>query len=42
MTTTSPKSEPEVLTVGLGEVGRLSRRRKLIMTAVVLVLLGGL
>ena len=42
MTTTSPKSEPEVLTVGLGEVGRLSRRRKLIMTAVVLVLVGGL
>jgi hypothetical protein len=42
VTTTSPKSEPEVLTVGLGEAGRLSRRRKLIMTAVVMVLLGGL
>jgi len=42
VTTTSPKSEPEVLTVGLGEAGRLSRRRKLIMTAMVLVLLGGL
>ncbi|HEX5384872.1 MAG TPA: hypothetical protein VFW54_09540 [Propionibacteriaceae bacterium] len=42
MTTTSPKSEPEVLTVGLGESGRLSRRRKLIFVAIVLALLAGL
>ena len=42
VTTTSPKSEPEVLTVGLGESGRLSRRGKLIFVAIVLALLAGL
>jgi hypothetical protein len=42
VTTASPQSEPEVLTVGFGEAGRLSRRRKLIMAAVVQALLGGL
>jgi hypothetical protein len=42
VTTTSPKSEAEILTVGLGESGRLSRRRKLIFVAIVLALLAGL
>ena len=42
MTTTSPKSEPEVLTIGLGESGRLSRRGKFILIAAILVLVAGL
>jgi|SRR3954447_14117098 hypothetical protein len=42
VTTTSPRSEPEVLTVGLGESGRLSRRGRLILVAVVLALVAGL
>jgi hypothetical protein len=42
VTTPSPQSEPELLTVGLGEAGRLSRRTKLIVLAVVLALLTGL
>ena len=42
MTTTSPKSEPEVLTVGLDQSGRLSRRGKFILVALVVALLGGL
>lgn len=42
VTTTSPKSEPEVLTVGLNESGRLSRRGKFILVAVVLALVAGL
>ena len=42
MTTTSPKSEPEVLTVGLDQSGRLSRRGKFILVAVVLALVAGL
>jgi hypothetical protein len=42
VTTASPQSEPEVLTVGLGEAGRLSRRGKLLLVAVVLALLAGL
>ena len=42
MTTTSPRSEPEVLTVGLDESGRLSRRGKFILVALVLALLAGL
>jgi hypothetical protein len=42
VTTTSPRSEPEVLTVGLDESGRLSRRGKFILVALVLALLAGL
>ena len=42
VTTTSPQSEPEVLTVGPGEAGRLSRRGKFILVAVVVALLAGL
>ncbi|HET9304028.1 MAG TPA: hypothetical protein VFO20_14740 [Propionibacteriaceae bacterium] len=42
MTTASPQSQPEVLTVGPGEAGQLSRRRRLVLVAVVLGLLGGL
>jgi len=42
VTTTSPRSEPEVLTVGLDQSGRLSRRGKLILVAVVLALVAGL
>ena len=42
VTTPSPKSEPEVLTVGLNESGRLSRRGKFILVAVVLALVAGL
>jgi hypothetical protein len=42
VTTTSPKSQPEVLTVGLGKSGRLSRRGKFISVAVVVMLLAGL
>jgi hypothetical protein len=40
--TASPQSEPEVLTVGLGEAGRLSRRGKFIIVAVVVALVAGL
>lgn len=42
VTTASPQSEPEVLTVGSGEAGRLSRRSRFIVVAVVLALLTGL
>lgn len=42
VTTASPQSQPEVLTVGPGEAGQLSRRRRLVLVAVVLGLLGGL
>ena len=42
MTSASPQSQPDVLTVGLDEAGRLSRRGKFILAAVVLALLGGL
>jgi hypothetical protein len=42
VTTTSRQSEPEVITVGLGESGRLSRRGKVILVAVVLALVAGL
>jgi hypothetical protein len=42
VTTASPQSEPEVLTVGSGEAGRLSRRGKQVLIAVVLALLAGL
>ena len=42
VTTASPQSEPDVLTVGLGEAGRLSRRRKLVLVAIGLALLAGL
>jgi hypothetical protein len=42
VTTASPQSEPDVLTVGLGEVGRLSQRGKRVLLAVVLALLAGL
>jgi hypothetical protein len=42
VTTASPQSEPEVLTVGPAEAGRLSRRGKFILVAGVLVLLAGL
>jgi hypothetical protein len=42
VTTASPQSEPDVLTVGLGEAGRLPRRRKLVLVAIALALLSGL
>ena len=42
MTSASPQSQPDILTVGLGEAGRLSRRGKFILAAVVLALLTGL
>jgi hypothetical protein len=42
VTTASPKSEPEVLTVGSGEAGRLSRRGRFVLVAIVLALLAGL
>jgi hypothetical protein len=42
VTTASPQSGPEVLTVGLGKAGRLSRRTRFIVVAVVLALLTGL
>lgn len=42
VTTASPQSEPEVLTVGLGEAGGVPRRFKFILVAVVLALLAGL
>jgi hypothetical protein len=40
--TTASQSEPEVLTVGLGEAGRLSRRNRFVLVALVLALLAGL
>jgi hypothetical protein len=40
--TASPQSEPEVLTVGLGEAGRLSPRAKFMIIAVVAALAAGL
>jgi hypothetical protein len=42
VTTASPQSEPDLLTVGLGEAGRLSRRGKFLLIAVALALLAGL
>jgi hypothetical protein len=42
VTPASPQSEPDVLTVGLGEPGRLSRRGRLVLLALVLALLTGL
>jgi hypothetical protein len=42
VTTASPQSKPDVLTVGLGEAGRLSRRRKVVLIAIGLALLAGL
>jgi len=42
VTTTSPQSKPEVLTVGPGEADRLSRRGKFILVAVVVAVLAGL
>jgi hypothetical protein len=42
VTTASPQSQPDVLTVGLGEAGRLSRRGRLVLVAVGLALLAGL
>ena len=41
VTTGSPQFEPEVLTVGSGEAGRLSRRGRLLLVAVALALLAG-
>jgi hypothetical protein len=41
VTTGSPQSEPELLTVGSGEVGRLSRRGKLLVAAIAVALLAG-
>jgi hypothetical protein len=41
VTTASPQSEPEVLTVGSGESGRLSRRGRFVLVAIVVALLGG-
>jgi hypothetical protein len=42
VTTPSPQSEPELLSVGFGEAGRLSRRGRLVLIALILVLLVGL
>jgi len=42
VTTASPQSQPDVLTVGLSEAGRLSRRSKFLLVAVGLALLAGL
>jgi hypothetical protein len=42
VTTGSPQSEPELLTVGSGEVGRLSRRGKFLLLAIAAALLAGL
>jgi hypothetical protein len=42
VTTAPPQSEPDLLTVGLGEAGRLSRRGRLVLVAVGLALLAGL
>jgi hypothetical protein len=42
VTTASPQSQPDVLTVGLGEAGRLSRRGRLVLVAVGVALLAGL
>jgi hypothetical protein len=42
VTTASPQSEPDVLTVGSGEAGRLSRRGKFVLVAIVVALLAGL
>jgi hypothetical protein len=42
VTTASPQSEPEVLAVGFGGAGRLSRRSKFVLVGVVLALLTGL
>jgi hypothetical protein len=42
VTTPSPQSGPELLTVGSGEAGRLSRRGKLVLISVTLALVAGL
>jgi len=42
VTTATPQSEPEVLTVGPGETGRLSRRGRAVLIAVVVALIAGL
>jgi hypothetical protein len=42
VTSASPQSHPEVLSVGLGETSRLSRRGRLVLVAVVVALLAGL
>jgi hypothetical protein len=42
VTTATPQSEPEVLTVGPGETGQLSRRGRAVLVVVVLALLAGL
>jgi hypothetical protein len=42
VTTASPQFEPEVLTIGSGEAGRLSRRGKQVLIGVILALLAGL
>jgi hypothetical protein len=42
VTTASPQSKPDVLTVGLDEAGRLSRRVRFVLVAVGLALLTGL
>jgi hypothetical protein len=42
VTTASPQSEPEVLTLGSGEVGRLSRRGKFLLVGIAMALLAGL
>jgi hypothetical protein len=42
VTTPSPQSGPELLTVGSGEAGRLSRRAKVVLITVTLALLAGL
>jgi hypothetical protein len=42
VTTPSPQSGPELLTVGSGEAGRISRRGKVVLITVILALVAGL
>jgi hypothetical protein len=42
VTTASPQSEPDLLTVGSGEAGLLTRRGKFVLVALVLALVAGL
>ena len=42
VTMASPQSEPDVLTVGLGEAGKLTRRGKLVLVTLVVALVAGL
>ncbi len=42
VTTPSPQSGPELLTVGSGEAGRISRRAKVMLITMILALLAGL